>query len=307
MKLCILVKDLLPLYIENMLSEDTAEFVQDHLEHCTECREEMEQMNTPIVPSPRVDISPLKALKKKLFRKQLQSVLLSIALVFILTISTFSYLTAPRYFPYTSDLLSITENTDGTVSFLFDKKVTGYTLYETPSENGDSTVYSLEAWTTTWDNLFQNRGAQAVVIGPNDAKPFSVYYVQNCDQSGTSAENILLYSCNNSSSGGLISLPGLSLWYLFLLSVALFVVFGVILLVFKRNFYAKLWLKKLLLLPFSYMIGHVFIMGFNASSYSEQRDFSLIILIATLLYCALLLILDTHLLRKEIRELEGCK
>lgn len=305
MKFCSVVKDLLPLYIEKMLSEDTAAFVQEHLEHCSECRKEMECMNTPMIPSPQTDISPLINLKKKLFRKKLQSIILSVALVLSLAISLFAYLTAPKYFLFTSNLLSIEESRDGSITILFDEKVTGYTLYETPSENGDSTVYSLEAWTTTWDNLFQDRGTQAVVIGANDENPFSVYYIQNHSPSGTSAENILLYGSHSSSSGGLISLPGLSLWYLFLLSAALFVVFGVILLVFKRNFYAKLWLKKLLLLPFSYMIGHVFVMGFNASSYSEQRDFSLIILIATLLFCALLLILDTHQLRKEIREMEG--
>lgn len=305
MKFCSVVKDLLPLYIEEMLSEDTTAFVQEHLEHCPECRKEMECMNTPMIPSPQTDISPLIDLKKKLFRKKLQSIILSVALVLSLAISLFAYLTAPKYFPFTSNLLSIEESRDGSITILFDEKVTGYTLYETPSENGDSTVYSLEAWTTTWDNLFQDRGTQAVVIGSNDETPFSVYYIQNHSQSGKSAENILLYGSHSSSSGGLISLPGLSLWYLFLLSAALFVVFGVILLVFKRNDCAKLWLKKLLLLPFSYMVGHVFVMGFNASSYSEQRDFSLIILIATLLFCALLLILDTHQLRKEIREMEG--
>lgn len=305
MKFCSVVKDLLPLYIEEMLSEDTTAFVQEHLEHCPECRKEMECMNAPMIPSPQTDISPLINLKKKLFRKKLQSIILSVALVLSLAISLFAYLTAPKYFPFTSNLLSIKESRDGSITILFDEKVTGYTLYETPSENGDSTVYSLEAWMTTWDNLFQDRGTQAVVIGANDENPFSVYYIQNHSQSGKSAENILLYGSHSSSSGGLISLPGLSLWYLFLLSAALFVVFGVILLVFKRNFYAKLWLKKLLLLPFSYMIGHVFVMGFHASSYSEQRDFSLIILIATLLFCALLLILDIHQLRKEIREMEG--
>ena len=35
---CSIVQDILPLYVEDMVSEDTAGFVKEHLRGCPECR-----------------------------------------------------------------------------------------------------------------------------------------------------------------------------------------------------------------------------------------------------------------------------
>ena len=39
---CSIVRDVLPLYFENMVSEDTAVFVKEHLENCSDCAAELE-------------------------------------------------------------------------------------------------------------------------------------------------------------------------------------------------------------------------------------------------------------------------
>ena len=41
---CSVVRDLLPLYVENMVSPETAQFVSDHLKECSECRSELESL-----------------------------------------------------------------------------------------------------------------------------------------------------------------------------------------------------------------------------------------------------------------------
>ena len=43
---CEIVRDLLPLYAENMVCGETAEFVRDHLEGCASCRAELEQIGS---------------------------------------------------------------------------------------------------------------------------------------------------------------------------------------------------------------------------------------------------------------------
>ena len=43
---CSYVRDVLPLYLENMVSEETAKFVKEHLENCPECAKEFEDMET---------------------------------------------------------------------------------------------------------------------------------------------------------------------------------------------------------------------------------------------------------------------
>jgi hypothetical protein len=41
---CAYVRDVLPLYLENMVSEETSAFVKEHLENCPECAAELEAM-----------------------------------------------------------------------------------------------------------------------------------------------------------------------------------------------------------------------------------------------------------------------
>ena len=67
---CNLIKDILPLYVEDMVSADTREFVSEHLEHCAECHAEFERMQkaTKFIPDtdPDTDIVPLKRVKRDL-------------------------------------------------------------------------------------------------------------------------------------------------------------------------------------------------------------------------------------------------
>lgn len=48
---CSIVRDLIPLYLEDMLSIETARFVKEHLNNCQECRRELEAANDVTVTS----------------------------------------------------------------------------------------------------------------------------------------------------------------------------------------------------------------------------------------------------------------
>ena len=50
MKHCAIVRDLLPMYIEELTSEESGEFIREHLRQCDECRAEYERMTTPTPP-----------------------------------------------------------------------------------------------------------------------------------------------------------------------------------------------------------------------------------------------------------------
>ena len=38
---CSVVRDLLPLYIEDMVSTETAQYINEHLKNCDECQAEL--------------------------------------------------------------------------------------------------------------------------------------------------------------------------------------------------------------------------------------------------------------------------
>lgn len=73
---CNIIRDILPLYIDEIVSEDTVSFVEEHLEKCAACRTELENMKAPnaleIVASNTQanDEKPLKAFAKMWNRKK---------------------------------------------------------------------------------------------------------------------------------------------------------------------------------------------------------------------------------------------
>ena len=98
-KTCSIVQDLLPLYEEDMLREETKEFVDGHLAQCAACRAELDALKADVKPAP-VSAQPLRDLKRQLRRKKLTAVLLAVTLALTLATAGFAYLTAPQYLPY---------------------------------------------------------------------------------------------------------------------------------------------------------------------------------------------------------------
>ena len=110
---CSIVRDILPLYAEKMVSKDTAEFVKGHLENCPVCCAELEKLREPVEvqaePQTDIDAAPLKRLKKTLLMKKMQTILCTVAVLLALLLSGISLLIAPEYFEYTSDLVTASE------------------------------------------------------------------------------------------------------------------------------------------------------------------------------------------------------
>ena len=87
---CSIILDLLPLYVEDMVSEETAKYVSEHLATCPECQAELEKMRegTSVStiesqPTPNADSAkPFKKVMKRMNR-QLYSLSYSLVIFFI--------------------------------------------------------------------------------------------------------------------------------------------------------------------------------------------------------------------------------
>lgn len=179
---CSIIRDILPLYVENMVSEDTSEFVKEHLESCPACRAELEKLREPVEvqtePQPDMDAAPLKRLKKALLMKKVQTILCTAAVLLALMLSVISFLTAPEYFAYSPELVTVTEEANGAVALSFSNEVTNYKLQQIADPEDRNTVYHLEVWTSAWDRAFHRPGVQAVIAAPESGKPLLVYFTQ---------------------------------------------------------------------------------------------------------------------------------
>ena len=294
---CSIIHDLLPLYAENMVSEDTSEFVKEHLESCPACRAELEKLREPVqvqaAPQPDMDAAPLKRLKKALLRKKVLTILCTAAVLLALVLSVISFLTAPEYFSYSPELVTVTEEANGAVTLSFGSEVTNYKLQQIADPEARNTVYQLEAWTSAWDKIFHRPGAQAVTAAPESGKPLLIYFTQFIGgrTESSSDSSVCIYG-TAPDSGGWVALAGLSLGYWLLFNIALFLILTGVWFKLRRKEKSRRRVERLLLIPVAYGLGHLCVLGFRTVSYTEWRDFQLILAIGVLFYCAMLLALS---------------
>ena len=324
---CSIVQDLLPLYAEDMLREGTKEYVDGHLAQCEACRAELAALKADVKPAP-VSAQPLRDLKRQLRRKKLTAVLLAVALALTLATAGFAYLTAPQYLPYDETEWMITRSpralADGSImadgltdlsgvesiSVNLLVPVSGAEVTSTQDPDSGKTVYFITAWRTpldAWRGAFDESGdtpnaghtvermqretnaLQGVLAKAESARTIFTLDAANCAavcySQNNGQDDVLL--CG-SRDGGIISMPRLALGYYVLLSLALLIPLSIAFFLCRRKKIGKV-LGHLALIPACYLTGHLLVKGFSTTSYQLQRDFSLIVLTAALLYTAALL------------------
>ena len=304
---CSIVCDLLPLYAEDMVSEDTAEFVKEHLGNCPTCRAELEKLRKPVQPVaaqhvPDIDAEPLKRLKKALLMEKVQAILCTAAVLLALMLSGLSFLTAPEYFANSQELVTVTEGANGEATISFSSEITNYKLQRIADPADKQTVYHLEVWTCAWDRMFSKPGAQDVTVKPENGHELLIYFTQFINQSSSNSA-VCIYGEIEPDSGGWMALPGLSMGYWLAINIVLLVILGVIWLNLRKKEKPRRLVERLILIPIAYMLGHLCVLGFHTLSYSEWRDAQMILAIGILFYCAMLLALSIFYSRKELRDM----
>lgn len=294
---CSIIRDLLPLYAEEMVSPDTASFVAEHLNTCAECRSVYERVKEPEQVQMTEEAAPLIALKRRMLAKRIQTIALTVVFAAALFLSAFAYLSAPAYFAYSEDLFTVTKNGDHSITITFDERVTDYRCdrYTNPAEEGRSS-YHIEAWTTVLDSWYPEQGVHSITIPPEES--LTIYYGSNNHEA-----DVCIYGQPVPEESGAITLPRLTLNYYLLLAALAFAVLLAVWFAVKRKPKVRIWVERILLFPVSYVIGHLIVCGLNTATYSMTRDFFLILFLSLLLYCGLLLAHSIVRLRREIRDM----
>jgi|LGVF01.2.fsa_nt_gb hypothetical protein len=280
---CRIVCDILPLYVENVISDDTRQFVDEHLSQCAECKKELELLKTeiPFEKNTQEIDSPVKVMKKigsSIKKKRVFTGVISAIISALVVILSFAYLTLPEYLPYTEafNIITAHEN-NGNVTLSFTGE---YELSQ--KEQG---VYAISLYNTIWNKLFDTMQKQVITVNPNGEEVNTIYYVSNGGQ-----EDKVIYGKNLIADGGVMTLPRLFLNYYIAIAIFIAFVLTVLLLLFRKKQKIKKVIVEILFAPISYIVSHIMITGFNATSYSATRDFYLILLLAIPLYFLLYLL-----------------
>jgi hypothetical protein len=292
---CMIIKDLLPLYVENLVSDETREFMETHLNDCSDCRKALEGARIGVEKTGDACAVPLKNIKKNLIRQKFKSILLAVLSVMIVLITGFGYLTTPQYVPYSEDPLSVLEKEDGSIIISFDKdKVTGFAVNDVDiSEDGNEAILYVHTWKTTWDHLFMSSEIQDVTLKQEDSPLIkAIYYSPN-----NYREAIKIWG--NDIGYQTIELPRLALVYYLMMAGFAVLLSGVLLFFFRKNPKVKAWIIKITLLPLAYIISHLITKGFSTITYSMERDLIFILLVTVLLYAVGLVGLNLYRNKKN--------
>lgn len=279
---CNVIKDVLPLYLENMLSDDSCAIVEEHIEQCQECKNYLDELRSfNEMPVDR-NASPLLKIKSTLRKKKIQTAIFSMMFSIMIFVITIAFLTAPEYIPYSERSVTINEIGNGLVLAQFKDTVYGYNINRYPTDDNSGYVYHITTWNSIW-NRIKKSTVNNTILNPNGENVVSVYYYQT-----DGSEDILIYGKDINPGGGIITLPRLFLSYYLIIAIVFAIICGLIMLIWHRNKKVFNFTMKVFFLPVSYLLGHLFIKGFTASSYTATRDFYAILLVMIPLYIALL-------------------
>lgn len=132
-KECNIVQDVLPLYLENMVSEGTKVFVEEHLESCSDCATELKYLKSGMhidvaeTPVREHAVDVIAAIKKKISKRILKAVT-AVCLVFAALFGAV-LLYAGIGHPVTKDNISLSTKTDGGYTYIILETAAGKSLY----------------------------------------------------------------------------------------------------------------------------------------------------------------------------------
>lgn len=262
---CGVIQDLLPLYAEDLASDETKELVGEHLRSCPACQKRLEELKRPAVPAPD-GANALRSVKKSLRRRRWETALLAALLVFLVLLTVFARCTDKIPLPYEKGMIEVAGVADGVLTL----SVRGANAMEstlcTDPDSGESTLL-LQAWT--------NRGAahaleperESYAISPVPDRVLYGYGI------GNSAQKLLYGEPMN---GGILLLPRLVLGYYLLYAAALAALCGLAWLLLRGKKAAGV-LRVVCFAALSYPVGHLLIKGAQLRSFFVPRDFALIL------------------------------
>lgn len=139
-KECSFVQDVLPLYLENMVSEDTKIFVEEHLENCSDCAAEFEglqsgrQIDVVETPQRERDAHVITAVRKKIAKRIFKAVAV-VCLVFAVLFGAVLLYTGISY-PVTKDIVSLSTKADSEYNYIILEIEAGKSLsFDSKSED----------------------------------------------------------------------------------------------------------------------------------------------------------------------------
>lgn len=108
---CEIIRDLLPLYCDELCSQESCQEIETHLGQCEACRGYLEEMRgksvpAPSVPDAEVEAKVLRGVKRKFSRRRRRSILIAVAVMLVFSVVLAGAADVERPVPYTDGLVT---------------------------------------------------------------------------------------------------------------------------------------------------------------------------------------------------------
>lgn len=270
---CALAKDLLSLYLEEMLSEESKAAVNEHLKGCAACRAALEGMRA--LDGTKLALgAPLRSIGNVLRRDRWRRVAMAaFALLFLFTIA-FYHTTKRQYVPYAPGLVQVEKAGEGRVK-IEARGIQGIWFEaDTPTQADVATRRS--DGTTVFLSFFRSAGMRpeddaisTYYITFEEVGVFRVYYAFP----GETA--VLVFGPQ--TDDGVMVLPRLALNYYWRVAAVAAGGLLVLLLIFYKREKARRVLVSLLCVPVCYVLSHFAIKLADGTSWDMLYDLQFII------------------------------
>lgn len=172
---CDVIKDLLPLYAEDMVSDNTRQMIEKHLEECDDCRKSCHEMKETMCIPQKTNTFALEKLSKKMMRIGLLIAVLALSVTALLFVAGQVHSEAREYLGFGTALVSWTELEDGRLEVVLTDAVDDYEInFETVIVDGKSySVATIYTWRYLNEDAVMRENVRTILI------PAEVDFVQH--------------------------------------------------------------------------------------------------------------------------------
>lgn len=162
---CNIIKDILPLYLDGVVSDDTKKMVEEHLKECDQCRNEAMKLKQDVVlPASKsvrlAETEVVKGLKRKLFRKKFLVSAISVILTIVILSGVYFYMALTKTcVPYDSGKVWVEEE-NGSLYIVYRgddlEGTVGFDPTEVTVNGTEQNVFTFYCYTTLWSQYIES-------------------------------------------------------------------------------------------------------------------------------------------------------
>ena len=257
---CEIIRDLLPLYAEELASTDSKAAVREHLEDCESCRISYEEMKKSPVIVP--EKPGLVTVRREIWKQRILTALCAVLVFGMLGCWGLSWLRMPIYLDE-SIVTSIEPISEFQAEVTLDAAVVGEPTFQFEIENDTITTWTSRWLRMKWNGPEPRKTEFYAIIGYD-----GIYYFTGVD----GEENILIYeNPKQYLGGGTQTLPRLYLNFYFQASLTAGAVLLLLALLLRKKRAGK-WIGAIGTLALCYGLCQGIVCGFTFASFFAEKE-----------------------------------